>query len=156
MVYTGTVTIPALQNVISVGASDQKDTLAYFSNYGTSSVDIAAPGVNIYSTVMLSGTGIKDSVSGENGWIKQANVSGEFWNTRTIGTISGEYVDLTGALWADNITPYAPDTSAYIQKDFHNITPGIYDVRMEAWCDSSKYSGGYLDVLLSSTGGVFE
>jgi serine protease len=39
-----------VDNVISVAATDQTDSLAYFSNYGTSSVDLAAPGVNIYST----------------------------------------------------------------------------------------------------------
>jgi subtilisin family serine protease len=40
-----------LPNVISVAATDSSDALASFSNYGTSSVHIAAPGVNIYSTV---------------------------------------------------------------------------------------------------------
>jgi subtilisin family serine protease len=37
-------------NVISVAASDQFDSRAWFSNYGDSSVDLAAPGVNILST----------------------------------------------------------------------------------------------------------
>lgn len=156
LVITGSVLIPGLENIISVAASDQNDQLADFSNYGVNTVDIAAPGVNIYSTVMMAGSGVIDIVSGENGWTKQAGVSSEFWSTRTISTISGEYVDLTGALWADTITPYAPDTSAYIQKDFQNITPGIYDVRMQAWCDSSEYDGGYLDTMISNTGGLFE
>ena len=40
----------ASANIISVAASDQNDNLASFSNYGTVSVDIAAPGVDIYST----------------------------------------------------------------------------------------------------------
>jgi subtilisin family serine protease len=38
-------------NIISVAASDQDDNLAYFSNYGAVSVDVAAPGTNIYSTL---------------------------------------------------------------------------------------------------------
>jgi subtilisin family serine protease len=38
-------------NIISVAASDQFDDLADFSNYGLNSVDLAAPGENIYSTV---------------------------------------------------------------------------------------------------------
>jgi subtilisin family serine protease len=37
-------------NVITVGAVDNQFNLAYFSNYGASSVDLAAPGVDIYST----------------------------------------------------------------------------------------------------------
>jgi subtilisin family serine protease len=40
-----------LDNVIAVAASTPDDRLARFSNYGPKSVDIAAPGVGIYSTV---------------------------------------------------------------------------------------------------------
>jgi len=49
-----TPTYPAsydLPNIIVVAATDQKDALAGFSNYGTTSVDVAAPGVNIYSAM---------------------------------------------------------------------------------------------------------
>jgi len=38
-------------NLISVAATDRNDRLATFSNYGHSTVDIAAPGVSIYSTL---------------------------------------------------------------------------------------------------------
>ena len=37
--------------VVSVAASDDSDDLAYFSNYGPKTVDLAAPGVGIYSTI---------------------------------------------------------------------------------------------------------
>lgn len=40
-----------LANLISVAATDNRDQLAEFSNYGYQTVDIAAPGVNITSTV---------------------------------------------------------------------------------------------------------
>jgi len=39
-----------LPNIISVAATDHNDELAYFSNYGRRSVDVGAPGVDIYST----------------------------------------------------------------------------------------------------------
>jgi len=39
-----------LPNIISVAASDQKDNKPSWSNYGAYSVDVAAPGMNIYST----------------------------------------------------------------------------------------------------------
>ncbi|MGB3615974.1 MAG: S8 family peptidase [Elainellaceae cyanobacterium] len=51
-----------LDNVISVGASAASDPLASFSNYGPTSVDLVAPGDQIYSTLpdgsygTLSGT----------------------------------------------------------------------------------------------------
>ena len=38
-------------NVVSVAAIDNAEKLAYFSNYGSKTVDVAAPGVNILSTV---------------------------------------------------------------------------------------------------------
>lgn len=38
-------------NLIAVAATDRNDRLASFSNYGAISVDLAAPGVSIYSTV---------------------------------------------------------------------------------------------------------
>ncbi|MGG1678454.1 S8 family peptidase [Neobacillus sp. NRS-1170] len=41
----------AFPEVISVAATDQNDQLACFSNYGGSWVDVAAPGVSIWSTL---------------------------------------------------------------------------------------------------------
>ena len=49
-------------NIVAVAATDQNDRLASFSCYGAASVDLAAPGVSIYSTLpgnrygTLSGT----------------------------------------------------------------------------------------------------
>lgn len=40
----------AYTNVIAVGATDNNDAKASFSTYGSSWVDIAAPGVNVFST----------------------------------------------------------------------------------------------------------
>jgi subtilisin family serine protease len=40
----------ALPNVLTVAATDNSDQLAYFSNVGRKSVDLGAPGLNIYST----------------------------------------------------------------------------------------------------------
>jgi len=39
------------KNIIAVAATNNKDELAYFSNYGKESVDIAAPGEDIISTI---------------------------------------------------------------------------------------------------------
>ena len=45
--YPASYTAP---NVIAVAATDNRDTLATFSNYGLTSVHLAAPGVNVLST----------------------------------------------------------------------------------------------------------
>jgi len=42
----------AIDNVVSVAASNNVDALSYFSNYGASTVHLMAPGENVYSTVL--------------------------------------------------------------------------------------------------------
>ncbi len=43
-----------LDCVIAVAATDHNDGIAYFSNYGATTVDLGAPGVDIYSTIPTS------------------------------------------------------------------------------------------------------
>jgi subtilisin family serine protease len=62
-----TLTYPAsyrLPNMVVVAATDQNDNLASFSNYGSTSVDIAAPGTNILSTVPANAGTASLSVGG--------------------------------------------------------------------------------------------
>src|SRR5262245_97487 len=54
---------PSPDNVIAVAATDRTDHFASFSNYGATSVDIAAPGVSIYSTTPNNSYGFKDGTS---------------------------------------------------------------------------------------------
>jgi subtilisin family serine protease len=91
LVLTGSVVIPGLANMISVAASDSQDQLSYFSNYGTS-VDIAAPGVSIYSTYPITEvvSGETEVIAYDHGWTKQASVSGEAWAKRANMVVSGE------------------------------------------------------------------
>jgi hypothetical protein len=43
-----------LENIISVAATDTRDQIAEFSNFGQKTVHVAAPGVNIMSTIPVS------------------------------------------------------------------------------------------------------
>ncbi|VGO14954.1 Thermophilic serine proteinase [Pontiella desulfatans] len=52
-----------LPNIVSVAATDENDNLADFSNYGASSVDLAAPGVSIVSTYLNGDTATLDGTS---------------------------------------------------------------------------------------------
>lgn len=52
-----------VENIIAVAATDHNDVLATFSNYGATTVDVAAPGVNILSTTMGSGYGTNSGTS---------------------------------------------------------------------------------------------
>ncbi len=50
-------------NVISVAATGSNDSKTPFSNYGATSVDLAAPGENVYSTLPESAYGYRDGTS---------------------------------------------------------------------------------------------
>ena len=67
-------------NVVSVAATNSRDSLASFSNFGATTVDLAAPGVDILSTVpgnqyrSISGTSMASPcVAGVAGLMKAAN-----------------------------------------------------------------------------------
>ena len=91
-----------LDNIISVAASDHNDTLAVFSNFGLNSVDLAAPGKNIYSTTLGGNYAPKDGtsmatphVSGVAALIKAVNPS---LNAQQIKTIILSTVDVKPSL----------------------------------------------------------
>jgi len=58
--YPSSVDLP---NVISVGSSTSSETISYFSNYGSTSVDLFAPGSSIRSTLPDGTTGFKSGTS---------------------------------------------------------------------------------------------
>ena len=95
-----------LPNVLAVAATDSVDALATFSQYGRRTVDVGAPGVGIYSTLLngsygsYSGTSMATPhVTGLAGLIK-AQTPGADW--RTIKNL----LLATG----DNITPLTTKT----------------------------------------------
>jgi thermitase len=53
----------AAPNELCVAATDQNDQLADFSNFGPATVDLAAPGVNMYSTQLAGTYGFDDGTS---------------------------------------------------------------------------------------------
>ncbi|MEO1373287.1 MAG: S8 family serine peptidase [Cyanobacteria bacterium J06635_10] len=52
-----------LNNIISVASTDHNDQRSSFSNYGATSVDLGAPGENIYSTLPGDGYGFASGTS---------------------------------------------------------------------------------------------
>ncbi len=77
-------------NELSVAAVDQSGNLPSFSNYGPTTVDIAAPGVGIVSDALLAAnTGGLESLTGTS--MSTAYVSG------VAALVSGQYPQLTAA-----------------------------------------------------------
>jgi subtilisin family serine protease len=69
-------------NVLSVAASDQMDRICWFSNYSTTKVDVAAPGIRIYSLMMGRQTRWSENfedgdLEAMTGWITGG--SGDTW-----------------------------------------------------------------------------
>jgi subtilisin family serine protease len=58
-------------NIIAVAATDRNDNLAWFSNYGPTAVDVAAPGADIYSTVPATMTLFSDGMTTFANWNAQ-------------------------------------------------------------------------------------
>ncbi|HEY6594358.1 MAG TPA: S8 family serine peptidase [Asanoa sp.] len=85
-------------NLLCVGATDNNDSLANFSNYGATSVDLAAPGVDIDSTRPHSTDSFTDDFeSGLGKWTVQSGP----WGTRNIiGTTW--LTDSPGAMYTAN------------------------------------------------------
>jgi subtilisin family serine protease len=95
-------------NIIAVAATDEKDGLAFFSNYGKKTTHLAAPGVNIYSTVpgnkyaSLSGTSMAcPHVAGGVALLWSLHPS---WNYKKVKEVLLKTVDLLPALANKTIT----------------------------------------------------
>ncbi len=83
-----------LANMIVVAATDQNDVLSSFSNYGSTTVDIAAPGSNIYSTkpstVSVTAGGVSYSSDAFFYAVPTTGVSGTIVDCGT-GNTAGEF-----------------------------------------------------------------
>jgi hypothetical protein len=115
-------------NVIAVASSDSFDTLSSFSNYGATSVDLAAPGSLIYSTLTggtygyLSGTSMAaPQVSGAIALLNAGKPGVTVAQTRAailgstdvipsmVGkTVTGGRLNINGAMKALGLTPITP------------------------------------------------
>jgi subtilisin family serine protease len=115
-------------NVIAVAASDQSDNLSSFSNYGPTTVDLAAPGSLIYSTLsggtygFLSGTSMAAPQvtaavallnAGKPGLTVAAARSAILASADTIPsmvgkTVTGGRLNISGAMNSLGLTPVVP------------------------------------------------
>jgi subtilisin family serine protease len=120
-----------LDNIIVVAASDSKDKLADFSNYGASSVHIAAPGVKILSTI--SGGSYSDKVATYK--TRDGRVKTIYWDGTSMATpiVAGA----TSLVW-----------SLHPEESYQQIRQRILStVRKVPGLTGKVSSGGVLDVM---------
>lgn len=125
--YPATFDLP---NVISVAATDHNDNIARFSNYGATTVDLAAPGVDVYSATSGSSTEYKSfsgtsmatpHVTGVAGLVVSQfpEISNEELKARLMNTVdrksqlagkmvTGGRVNAFNALEIDEVAPGTP------------------------------------------------
>jgi subtilisin family serine protease len=91
-------------NLVCVAATDQNDALADFSNFGSSSVDLAAPGVDTVSTWPAYGNVFTETFETDLGgrWIAGGTPSPWARTNERSATGSFSATDSPGALYQDN------------------------------------------------------
>jgi subtilisin family serine protease len=145
-----------LDNIIAVAATDQNDVLASFSNYGSSSVDVGAPGVNIYSTIaneVLANQTFEAVVPNAipSGWVKSSTSNN--WGTSDIGgsrgtVLYGDYANV----------PYVSNASTSVTSTTTSLS-GVSSASMSfvAQCDTeySIFLFDYMTIQISGDGTNF-
>jgi subtilisin family serine protease len=132
-------------NVICVGASDDNDQLAPFSNYGTTSVDLAAPGVGILSTVPAQDTYFAEDFD---------TGLGDGWATGGTSTWGTEPTDFGPALSDSPGTTYAADANTWVQTTSPIDLSGQRGCKLGYWLDlDTQTNYDYLHVEASTNGG---
>lgn len=133
-----------VHNVIAVGALTRQGKLAAFSNYGATTVDLAAPGLHIYSTLPgrnygeFSGTSMAaPHVSGVAALILAAHPTASLVELRnrllqsTTSLSSLDELTLTGGMVnASGAIDLAPD-GQFDTRDFINPVDGAFLIRGE-------------------------
>ena len=133
-------------NIICVAALNQDYNLASFSNYGLTSVDVGAPGVNILSPVAGTTTSVfsDDFTGGAGSWT--FDPSGEPWDIG-LGTPFpfNLFYFLSDPSGFDTSVPYVQGIN---QTAYANVDLSTYDVStIEYIADYSVNTGDYFKVV---------
>ena len=146
-----------LNNIIVVAATDQNDALATFSDYGSSSVDVGAPGVNILSTIAEETAVLNESFEGAitpnvpDGWVK-GGVNNN-WRTFYLGGPWGNI------LFSDLNYPYPNNINSSIITPKYDLTGGGANISFITACDTEYKTNGWYDYIAmdySSDGANFK
>ena len=136
-----------LANIIAVAATDQSDSRDYFSNYGATSVDVAAPGTMIYSAKPDRQTVWNDDF--DDGDISNWSTGG----TNNSWGVTNEYYhsspnSLTDFPYGD----YVGGTDSYAQTESIDLSSSAGSKLTFLWRGDIPESGDYFSVQASTDG----
>jgi len=148
-----------LANIVCVAATNQNDVLATFSDYGTISVDVGAPGVNILSTIPSETIILNETF--ENviapavpaGWTRDG-VTPNKWRTfqQDNGSFWGK------VLYGDTSSPYSQTANTTITSPTYNLSAGGSNIDFWTACDT-EYNPTLSDYMAlefsNNSGGTF-
>ncbi len=130
-------------NIIAVAATDQDDERANFSNYGATSVDVAAPGTNIYSCQPGRREVWSDNFEGAFNW--SPGGTDDFWG------VTGEYSHSEFNSLTDRPDAYyLPNTDSCAQTPID--LSSCIATKLEFWVKGSSQSGDYFYIQCSTNG----
>jgi subtilisin family serine protease len=132
------------ENVVCVAATNSKDARAAFSNYGATSVDLAAPGVGTVSAVPVWESLYTTNVTNLAGWLRGgARTVGELWGLTSYWRASGSYsmTDSTGGLYQNDANTWIRTT---VPVDF-NVRSGCGVVYATAFSMEEGYDFFMID-----------
>ncbi len=153
--YPASYDVPS---IVSVAASDKNNRQASFSNYGAKSVDLHAPGVDIYSTSPnngyrnLSGTSMATPhVSGvagliatmypdaTNDQIKARLMNGAVKVPEFAGkTVTGGLLNAANSLENDSVAPAAPNDFRSLNATANSISLAWTATGDDGWCGQAS------------------
>jgi subtilisin family serine protease len=156
-----------LPNIISVAATDHNDDLASFSNYGATSVDVGAPGVNIRSSILFRGMNPPTTVLSED--FESGLGDWSHWGTNDSWDLTEPISSSPTHSLADSPSGnYLDDTDSYITYNTPlNLVDKFVSMDIQLRCDLEPlidflYIGGdlgggngFLPVYLLNGGGRF-
>ena len=140
-----------LDNIICVAATNQNDSLASFSDYGATSVDVAAPGVNIYSASLKSTFLDEDFEEVIPPDIPTGFTAKDDWGTYNLGG------DWGIVLKGDVNTPYAQTANSIATSPTYDLSDSGGGAKINFWaqCDTeynSTFWTDYMALEVSSDG----
>ena len=136
-----------LANIIAVAATDQSDSRAFFSNYGATSVDVAAPGTSILSTRPDRQTVWSDDF--DDGDISNWSTGG----TNNSWGVTDEYDrSFSNSLTDFPYNNYLGGTDSYAQTELIDLSASAGSKLTFWWKGDVPESGDYFSVQASTDG----